>query len=134
MALQSYANGSGDSPLLGMTVGQLLDEAACRWSDHDALIVVDQGVRWEWRELRERARTFAAGLLALGLEPGDRVGMLASNRAEWVITQFATAYAGLVLVNLPGDDERAGAGARQRRARQAARGAPARSAFRYPAR
>jgi fatty-acyl-CoA synthase len=100
MALQSYANGSGDSPLLGVTVGQLLDEAACRWPDQEALIVVDQGVRWEWRELRERARTFAAGLLALGLEPGDRVGMLATNRAEWVVTQFATAYAGLVLVNI----------------------------------
>jgi len=100
MALLSYANGSGDSPLLGVTVGQLLDEAASRWPDQDALIVIDQGVRWEWRELRERARTFAAGLLALGLEPGDRVGMLATNRAEWVITQFATAYAGLVLVNI----------------------------------
>jgi len=100
MALQSYANSSGDSPLLGVTVGQLLDNAACRWPDRDALIVVDQGVRWEWRELRERARAFAAGLLALGLEPGDRVGMLATNRAEWVVTQFATAYAGLVLVNI----------------------------------
>jgi fatty-acyl-CoA synthase len=100
MALNSYANGSGDSPLLGVTVGQLLDDAACRWPGQDALIVVDQGVRWNWQELRERARTFAAGLLALGLEPGDRVGMLATNRAEWVITQFATAYAGLVLVNI----------------------------------
>ena len=98
--MKSYANGSSDSPLLGMTVGQLLDEAACRWPGQDALIVVDQGVRWNWQELRERARTFAAGLLALGLEPGDRVGMLATNRAEWVITQFATAYAGLVLVNI----------------------------------
>jgi fatty-acyl-CoA synthase len=100
MALLSYANGSGDSPLLGVTVGQLLDDAARRWPDQEALIVVEQEVRWEWRELRERARTFAAGLLALGLEPGDRVGMLATNRAEWVITQFATAYAGLVLVNI----------------------------------
>ena len=100
MVLQSYAHGSDDSPLLGVTVGQLLDEAACRWPDQDALIVVDQGVRWTWRELRERARTFAAGLLALGLEPGDRVGMLAPNRAEWIVTQFGTAYAGLVLVNI----------------------------------
>ena len=100
MALNSYANGSGDSPLLGVTVGELLDSAARRWPDQDALIVVDQEVRWNWQELRERAKTFAAGLLALGLEPGDRVGMLATNRAEWVITQFATAYAGLVLVNI----------------------------------
>jgi fatty-acyl-CoA synthase len=100
MALRSYAHGSGDTPLLGVTVGQLLDTAACRWPDHDALIVVDQEVRWNWRELRERARRFAAGLLALGLEPGDRVGMLAPNRAEWLVAQFGTAYAGLVLVNI----------------------------------
>jgi fatty-acyl-CoA synthase len=100
MALQSYAHGSGDTPLLGVTVGQLLDAAARRWPDHDALIVVDQGVRWNWRELRERARDFAAGLLVLGLEPGDRIGMLAPNRAEWLVAQFGSAYAGLVLVNI----------------------------------
>jgi len=100
MAVLSYAHGSGDTPLLGVTVGQLLDTAARRWPDHDALIVVDQGVRWNWRELRERARHFAAGLLALGLEPGERVGMLATNRAEWLVAQFGTAYAGLVLVNI----------------------------------
>ena len=100
MASRSYTHGSGDTPLLGVTVGQLLDSAARRWPDHDALIVVDQGVRWNWRELRERARRFAAGLFALGLETGDRVGMLAPNRAEWLVAQFGTAYAGLVLVNI----------------------------------
>ena len=100
MALLSYAHGGGDTPLLGVTVGQLLDTAARRWPDHDALIVVDQQIRWNWRELRERAKDFAAGLLALGLEPGHRVGMLAPNRAEWLVAQFGTAYAGLVLVNI----------------------------------
>ena len=100
MALKSYAHGSGDTPLLGVTVGQLLDTAARRWPDNDALIVVDQGVRWNWRELRERARDFAAGLIALGLQPGERVGMLATNRAEWLVAQFGTARAGLVLVNI----------------------------------
>jgi fatty-acyl-CoA synthase len=100
MALKSYAHGSGDTPLLGVTVGQLLDTAASRWPDNDALIVVDQGVRWNWRELRERARDFAAGLIALGLQPGERVGMLAPNRAEWLVAQFGTACAGLVLVNI----------------------------------
>jgi len=98
--LKSYAHGSGDTPLLGVTVGQLLDTAARRWPDNDALIVVDQGVRWNWRELRERARDFAAGLIALGLQPGERVGMLATNRAEWLVAQFGTACAGLVLVNI----------------------------------
>jgi fatty-acyl-CoA synthase len=100
MALKSYAHGSGDTPLLGVTVGQLLDTAARRWPDNDALIVVDQGIRWNWRELRERAKNFAAGLIALGLQPGDRVGMLAPNRAEWLVAQFGTACAGLVLVNI----------------------------------
>jgi fatty-acyl-CoA synthase len=100
MALLSYAHGSGGTPLLGVTVGQLLDDAACRWPDNDALIVVDQGVCWNWRELRERAKNFAAGLIALGLQPGDRVGMLAPNRAEWLVAQFGTAYAGLILVNI----------------------------------
>jgi fatty-acyl-CoA synthase len=100
MALLSYAHGGGDTPLLGVTVGQLLDTAARRWPDNDALIVVDQGVRWNWRELRERAKHFAAGLITLGLQPGDRVGMLAPNRAEWLIAQFGTAYAGLILVNI----------------------------------
>ncbi len=100
MALKSYAHGGGDTPLLGVTVGQLLDTAARRWPDNDALIVVDQGVRWKWRELRERARNFAAGLIALGLQPGERIGMLATNRAEWLVAQFGTACAGLVLVNI----------------------------------
>ena len=96
----SYAHGSGNTPLLGVTVGQLLDNAARRWPDQEAAVVVDQDIRWTWRELRDRARAFGAGLLALGLEPGDRVGMLATNRAEWLVTQFGTAYAGLILVNI----------------------------------
>ena len=100
MALLSYAHGSGDAPLLGVTVGQLLDNAARRWPDQEAAIVVEQNIRWTWRELRDRARAFGAGLLALGLEPGDRVGMLAPNRAEWLVAQFGTAYAGLILVNI----------------------------------
>ncbi len=87
-------------PLRGMTVGDVLDDAAGRFPEREALIVVDQGVRWGWRELRSRARSLAAGLIGLGLKPGDRVGMLAPNRAEWLTVQFGTAYAGLILVNI----------------------------------
>ena len=83
-----------------MTVGDVLDRAAARWPECDALLVAHQGVRWNWVELRTRARKLAAGLLALGLKPGDRIGMLAPNRAEWVLAQFGTAYAGLILVNI----------------------------------
>ena len=96
----SYTHGGSGLPLLGITVSGVLDAAAARWPDKDALIVIDQGVRWSWSELRERARALAAGLLAIGLQPGDRIGMLAPNRAEWLLAQFGSAYAGLILVNI----------------------------------
>jgi len=85
---------------LGITVSGVLDAAAVNWPDRDALIVADQNVRWSWSELRDQARTLATGLLATGLNPGDRIGMLAPNRAEWLLAQFGSAYAGLILVNI----------------------------------
>ena len=97
---QSYASGHGGPPLLGLTVGAVLDQAATRWPDNEALIVSDQQVRWTWKELRERARALAAGLLTTGLQPGERIGMLSTNRAEWLLVQFGSAYAGLILVNI----------------------------------
>jgi len=100
MELHSYLSGSGGPPLRGLTVAGVLDSAAAQWPDKDALVVMDQGIRWSWNELRDRSRALAAGLLAAGLNPGDRVGMLASNRAEWLMAQFGTAYAGLILVNI----------------------------------
>jgi fatty-acyl-CoA synthase len=96
----SYVSGPAGLPLLGETIGQCLERTAARWPERPALIVRQQGVRLTWRELAERADEFAAGLLALGLEPGDRVGIWSPNNAEWVITQFATARAGLILVNI----------------------------------
>jgi len=71
-----------------------------RWGERPALIVRQQGVRWNYRELGEKVDAFAAGLIALGLHPGERVGIWSPNNAEWVITQFATAKAGLILVNI----------------------------------
>jgi fatty-acyl-CoA synthase len=96
----SYAHGGAGPPLLGLTISGVLDNAVEKWPDKDALIVSDQGVRWSWKELRQRARKLAAGLLACGLKPGDRIGMLAPNRAEWLLAQFGSAYAGLILVNI----------------------------------
>ncbi len=96
----SYVHGAIGEPLLGLTIGQALDRAAAAWPDHLALVAHAQGVRWTWRELRDQADAFAAGLLALGLRPGDRIGIWSLNRAEWVLTQFAAARAGLILVTI----------------------------------
>jgi fatty-acyl-CoA synthase len=96
----SYAHGTSATTLLGETIGVNFDHTVARWGDRPALIVRQQGIRWSYRELGERVDAFAAGLLALGLKPGERIGIWSPNNAEWVVTQFATAKAGLILVNI----------------------------------
>jgi fatty-acyl-CoA synthase len=98
MAAMSYVSGASAVPLLGDTIGGQLDRTSARFPDHIALVVRQQGVRLTWRELAAEVDKLAAGLLSLGLEPGDRVGIWSPNNAEWVLTQLATARAGLVLV------------------------------------
>ena len=97
---QSYTQGASAVPLIGDTIGAHFDKAVERWADRPALIVTQQNIRWTYAELNARVDAFAAGLLALGLAPGDRVGIWSPNNAEWVVTQFATAKAGLILVNI----------------------------------
>jgi len=97
---QSYVHGASAKPLIGETIGALLDRVAAEAPDSPALVVRHQGVRWSYRELRARADDLAAGLLALGLAPGERIGIWSPNNSEWVLTQFATAKAGLILVNI----------------------------------
>ena len=96
----SWERGTERPPLLEVTIGEALDQAAQRWGDADALVCVSQSVRWSWRELALRADAMAAGLLALGLDPGDRLGVWAPNCAEWALTQFAAAKAGLILTTI----------------------------------
>jgi fatty-acyl-CoA synthase len=96
----SYLHGISSEPLKGLTVGGLFDECAARLSDNDALVVMHQSIRWTWQQLSAEVDQLAAGLVALGLTPGDRIGIWAPNMAEWVVTQFATAKAGLTLVNV----------------------------------
>jgi fatty-acyl-CoA synthase len=96
----SYVSSTAEAPLLGKTIGQALDGAASRWPDRPALIDRAHGFCWSWLELAERADAFAAGLLAVGLRPGDRIGIWSLNRAEWTLTQFAAAKAGLILVTI----------------------------------
>ena len=100
MLTRSYVHGTGDVPLLDLTVGALLDEAARRHGDRPALVVRHQGTRWSYRELNEAAERLAAGLRALGLERGERIGIWSPNNTEWVVAQFGTAKAGLILVNI----------------------------------
>jgi fatty-acyl-CoA synthase len=100
MPQPSYDHGTATTKLIGETIGQFFDKAAARWRERDALIVRHQDVRWTYGELARRVDDLAAGLLALGLEPGDRIGIWSQNNAEWVLTQFATAKAGLILVNV----------------------------------
>src|SRR5271156_6836269 len=100
MNLPSYVHGASETPLIGETIGVYFDQAVERFGGRDALIVRHQGIRWSWRALKERVDGLAAGLIALGLEPGARIGIWSPNNAEWVVTQFATARLGLVLVNI----------------------------------
>lgn len=98
--IQSYVHGASAVPLIGDTIGVHFDRAVARWPESEALVVRHQEVRWTYRELQRQVDAFAAGLLALGLERGDRVGIWSPNNAEWVVTQFATAKAGIILVNI----------------------------------
>ena len=100
MGQLSYVHGASDAPFIGDTIGVHFDRIVERFGERDALIVRHQQVRWTYRELKDRVDAYAAGLLALGLRRGDRIGIWSPNNAEWVITQFATAKAGLILVNI----------------------------------
>lgn len=100
VALKSYVNGPSEAPLIYKTIGEALEDTVTRFGDREALVVRHQNIRWTWAELAERVDRCAAALLALGLEPGDRIGIWAPNCAEWTVIQFATARAGLILVNI----------------------------------
>jgi len=97
---QSHVIGATDTPLIHQTIPAALARAVGRWPGNEALVVRHQAIRWTYAELGAEVDRLAAGLLALGLQPGDRIGIWAPNRAEWVVTQFATARVGLILVNI----------------------------------
>ncbi|HEY8002851.1 MAG TPA: AMP-binding protein [Phenylobacterium sp.] len=96
----SYVSGVSSQPLLGMTIGAAFDATCAAHPRQMALISRHQKIRWTYEEMKARVDALAAGLLALGLEPGDRIGVWAPNCSEWALTQFATAKAGLILVNI----------------------------------
>ena len=96
----SYVNGTSSEPLMYKTIGAALDDATTAWPNKEGVIVRQQDIRWSFETLNNAANEFAAGLIALGFKPGERIGIWSPNNIEWVITQFATAKAGLVLVNV----------------------------------
>jgi fatty-acyl-CoA synthase len=100
MLTQSYVHGASAVPLIGDTIGVHFDKAVERWPEREALVVRHQDIRWSYRDLQREVDALAAGLLALGLEPGERIGIWSHNNSEWVLTQLATAKAGLILVNI----------------------------------
>ena len=100
MAALSYVHGASTQPLIGKTIGALFDETCEANPERLALVSRHQNIRWTYAQLKTRVDAFAAGLIALGLEPGERIGIWAPNCAEWAVTQFATAKAGLILVNI----------------------------------
>jgi fatty-acyl-CoA synthase len=100
MPTSSFVHGASDVPLLYETIGQVFDRMATHFAACDALVVPHQQIRWTYAELKQRVDTLAAAFVSLGLVPGDRVGIWAPNCAEWTLTQFASAKAGLILVNI----------------------------------
>ena len=96
----SYDHGVSAKKLIGETIGAFFDRTVDFYRDREALVVRQQNVRWSWGELGRRVDDLAAGLMTLGLERGDRVGIWSPNNSEWALMQFATAKAGLVLVNV----------------------------------
>jgi fatty-acyl-CoA synthase len=96
----SYVRGATDIPLSDATVSRFLLETVARFPDRPAVVFREQNIRWTWREFANEVDALATALLQLGLKAGDRVGIWSPNRAEWLLTQFATARIGAVLVNI----------------------------------
>ena len=99
-ATLSYCHGTSSVPLLGQTIGDNLRDAVERYPDHEALVIRSQNFRATYQQFWDLVTACARGLLALGVEAGDRVGIWAPNRYEWVVVQYASARIGAILVNV----------------------------------
>ncbi|MCC6771973.1 MAG: AMP-binding protein [Gemmatimonadaceae bacterium] len=96
----SYVHGTSATPLLGETIGENLRRTVATYGDREALVVRAQDIRLTYNELWDATTTLARALMAVGIAPGDRIGIWSPNRFEWVVTQFATARMGAILVNI----------------------------------
>lgn len=100
MPQPSYSQGNPDKALLTQCIGDAFDATVARFPDREALVVRHQALRYTWQQLAEAVDQHARALMALGVQPGDRLGIWAPNCAEWCITQFASAKVGAILVNI----------------------------------
>jgi len=96
----SYTSGTSDTPLLGLTIGDLFDQTVEKYPDHPGLISRQQNIRLTYRDLQNQVNRCAKGLMHLGFQKGQRVGIWSPSRAEWCVTQFATSKIGVILVNI----------------------------------
>jgi fatty-acyl-CoA synthase len=96
----SYAHGKETVALLEETIGANLERTVARFGDREALVSFGQGVRYTWNELNDAVDELARGLIAAGLQAGDRLGIWSPNCAEWTLVQYATAKLGVILVNI----------------------------------
>lgn len=97
---KSYVSGISSKPLIGETIGDYFDATVRKFPDNEALVSWHQNIRWSYRELQAKVAQCARGLMTLGLQRGDRLGIWSPNYAEWVVAQIATAKAGIILVNI----------------------------------
>jgi len=95
---KSYYCGASTTQIIYETIGGYFDRVANEHPDNPALRLRHQNVDWTYSELQQRVDQLAAGLISLGVEPGDRVGIWGPNSAEWVLTQLATAKIGAIMV------------------------------------
>ena len=96
----SYVSGISAVTLKYQTIGDAFDQTVAQHGERDAVVVCHQNIRWSYDQLADQVNRMAAGLVALGLNRGDRVALWSPNNIQWLITQFATAKAGLILVNI----------------------------------
>jgi len=99
MAL-SYSHGSSNTPLIGETIGAFFDKIVAKYPERDAVVANHQNIRYSYFELKKAVDQFAKGLIELGVGKGERVGIWSPNNVEWLVTQFATAKIGAILVNI----------------------------------
>lgn len=96
----SYASGASDKPLLGVPIAELFDSTVAAFGEREAVVSIHQNIRWTYGELSVEVERLAKAFVAAGFKKGDRVGVWSPNNVEWLLTQYATAKAGLILVTI----------------------------------